>query len=61
MGARKIGKFHQIFFSLLDHNSFEINLINLTPALSGSLSRFGLIVVNQVLIADGFKHAETLY
>ena len=54
MCTREVGKFHQIFFSLLDHNPFKINFIDLSPALSGSLCGFWFIVMDKVLVTYSF-------
>lgn len=61
MSAWEIRQLHQIFFSLLDHNSLEINFIDLGSALSRSLCCLRLVIMDEMLVADGLKHSEAFY
>ena len=60
MRAWQVGQLHQIFFSLLDDNPLKINLVDLSPAFRGSFCGFWLVVMDEVFVADGFQHTETL-
>ena len=60
MRAGQVGQLHQVSFGLFDDDALEIYPIHLGSALGGSLSRLGLVVMDEVLVADGFKDSEAL-